>query len=408
MKYAKYSLLIYLLLKPFYLFSSGGLQIGDVFLILAFVIMLISLKFNPDTRKKLLHIVNDNKHFVIFTFLALMINVLYFIGQTQFQFLLSTLYFIFILMAIVLFSFFFKDRSFLAKVSKVFKFNLAIQLGIFLLGIGKFYDPTRYMGTFNDPNQFGYYILISFFFIYAIRVLLNTKDRIVPYFLITLFLIVLSASTGMLLGLGVFLTLSLMRKIKNIAQLPYQSVRKVVYSIVTVCVIVAFILLPLIGMTSNNNNPVRDAINNQIIVERLTQKVSQSGGSQDSGLSFWEDRGYDKIIEYPVYTLFGAGQGAYDRFKLAATDLEIHATFPSILFYYGIVPFSILMWWVYSRVKDSHPELLIMYVALLAESLTLSNQRQTLFWMIIVLGSLYSKKAFDDNTAHQSTVEVKA
>lgn len=393
MKYAKYLLFTYLLLKPFYLFSSGGLQIADLFLIAALVVMIVSLKFNSETRENLRSIINSNRHFVIFVALALMINVIYSISLMDFEFILSTLYFIFILMAIILFSFFFNDRSFLSKVSKIFKFSLILQLAIFLLGIGKAYDPTRYMGTFNDPNQFGYYVLISFFFIYVIKILLNRKERITPYFIIALVLIGLSASTGMLLGLGVFLILSLAYKLKNIAKVPYQSVRKAMYMVASLVAVVVFFVLPLSGLLSgNNNDSVKDSITNQAIIERVTQKVSQNGGSADSGLSVWEDRGYDKILHYPLQTLYGAGQGAYERFKLAATDLEIHATFPSILFCYGLIPFLILLRWIYLKLQHVRAELLIVYISLLMESFTLLNQRQTLFWIIIALGGLYIAK----------------
>lgn len=388
MKFAKRFFLIYLLLKPFYLFKSGGLQIGDAFLLLSLVSLIISLKINVPLRQKFIDVINDNKHFVIFTVLALMVNVIYFLIFSNFEFLLSTLYFIFILIAIVLFGSFLRDRGFLVSVSKVFKFNLLLQVFLFITNLGKMYDPTRYMGTLNDPNQFGYYILISFFFIYVIKIVLDRKERVWPYFLIALFLIFLSASTGMILGLGMFLVLSLAYKVKSIAQLPYKTVQKAMYIISIIVATILFIVLPLSAILSNERNVLKDSLGDSVVLDRLTQKVDQASNEKGAELSVWEDRGYDKIFHYPQYVLFGSGQGMYERFTKAATELEVHATFPATLFYYGIIPFAILLKWIYGKLKSSRPELLIVYAALFIESFTLLNQRQTLFWMIIMLAGI--------------------
>ena len=42
---------------------------------------------------------------------------------------------------------------------------LITQAAVFLLGVGKWYDGVRYEGTFNDPNQYGVFVLFSAFLI---------------------------------------------------------------------------------------------------------------------------------------------------------------------------------------------------------------------------------------------------
>jgi hypothetical protein len=48
-------------------------------------------------------------------------------------------------------------------------------------------------------------------------------------------------------------------------------------------------------------------------------------------------RGYDRIGNYPEYLFFGAGEGAYGRFQSDLYDSEIHSSFGTLLFCYGIV-----------------------------------------------------------------------
>ncbi|MGP1410095.1 MAG: hypothetical protein ACTTJ0_07570 [Porphyromonas endodontalis] len=53
-----------------------------------------------------------------------------------------------------------------------------------------------------------------------------------------------------------------------------------------------------------------------------------------------ETRGYNILTEYGEYILFGAGQGDMARF---GHDVEMHSTWLGILFYYGVVGFSLFV-----------------------------------------------------------------
>lgn len=72
------------------------------------------------------------------------------------------------------------------------------------------------------------------------------------------------------------------------------------------------------------------------------QKVIGFGeGKTDFSNSIIADRQLDKLLLYPEKMLYGAGQGAFERFTRASGTNEVHSTLPGILFYYGAVPFSI-------------------------------------------------------------------
>lgn len=389
MKWTKIFLALYLILKPYYLFHSGGLQVADIFLILAFLSFIVVAKLNKDIRKNLFETVASNKLLIIFTISTLTINAAYFLFTPDVKFLMSVLYYIFSLLAVTLFSFFAQSKNFLESISRVFKINLLIQLGIFLLGIGKDYGE-RYMGTFNDPNQFGYYILLSFFFIYIIKILLARKERVFPYLFIASFLVFQSASTGVFLGMAFFLIAIAIYNVKDRLRITYTKVRKFMYALVILIVITPLALLVASQRTTNQPiySDLDSSYEDQVIVKRVSEKFSKAEGEAD--VSLWEERGYDKIFYYPEKMLYGAGEGALNRFTKASHEAEIHATFPSILFYYGIIPLLILLRWIYVKVKDSDPRIKIVYIALAVESFTLLNQRQALFWVILVIVSAYS------------------
>ena len=64
MKLYEVLLCIYLLMKPYYIFSSGGLQIGDIILTIAFVFYLLKNRKSSiikDTVKR-------NQKFILFVF----------------------------------------------------------------------------------------------------------------------------------------------------------------------------------------------------------------------------------------------------------------------------------------------------------------------------------------------------
>ncbi len=389
MKVISIFLCVYLLLKPYYFFSSGGLQISDYFLVIAFFIfLLLSSKNNKYIKEE----IKNNRLFIIFTILTFIINGLYFIIYGKFKFLLSSIYYVFNLIAIIIFLVVFKnDDKFIIRFDKIIKFNLIVQLILYFTRIGRFYYIDRYMGTFNDPNQFGYYILISFAYISLFNYKLKNKPiNLMIYFGISFFLIALSGSTGMLLGIFIMVALKIIYFLRRI----YKCTSKIILAVIfLIPILVSIYLMFDIDFSS---------IGNTTIFKRLSEKLNkvinydELDGKSYSQLSIAEERGYDKLLIYPQYILYGAGEGLYERFNLVAHIGEIHATFPSILFYYGIIPTIILLIWLYKNLKKVKLNYMIIYISLIVESFTLLNQRQALFWIIFAIAPLLIDKENKD------------
>ena len=372
---------LYLLLKPFYLFQSGTIQIADIFLILAFFVLLI---INKNKSEKIISIsIFKNRYFVFFTLFVILINAVYFIIYLKTKFLFSSLYFIFNFMAIIIFSICYKNEKFILNISKIFKFNIILQLLIYSLNLGRFYGSQRYMGTFNDPNQFGYFIFISYIFIFLLKEKNKKIKNSLLYLILSIFLIFQSASTSMLLGIAVFLVLDIIYNIPKILKILKKNIGKIIMC--SLFIIVLFLMFNM-GLNFGLNNKMQNSISNLLIVERFKDKLNRVDTNSTNKGTLLEERGYDKIFLYPENLLYGAGEGMYERFKGTYHEDEIHATFPSIFFYYGTIPMFLLLFWIYHKFKKLTFKIYIVYIALFFESFTLLNQRQALFWVIILLG----------------------
>ena len=390
-------LCLYLLLKPYYIFASGSLQVGDIVLLIAFFLFLLVNKNNKENIKK---IIIDNKFFVFFMMLVFVVNGFYFIYYLKFKFILSSLYYLFNFFVIILFSYmFYKNEKSYLMIDKVLKFNIIVQLIICILNVGDYYDEYRYMGTFNDPNQFAYYIFISFCFIYLLNLKLKKSNfEILLFFFISIYLIARSSSTEMLFGMMVFVILYIVLQIKNIKKIKRSSVKKGL----VVCVIFLPIIILISVICENSDIKIEwDSIH---IIGRFNEKIGKlehsSTLTNSNHMTLWQERGYDKIVKYPWYVLYGSGEGMYERFSNPKFVNEIHATIPSILFYYGIVPMILLLIWMYKKIRGAPFKVNIVFFAIIMESFTLLNQRQALFWIMFILinnlKNYIKEKSIDD------------
>lgn len=397
--FAKYSLLLYLLLKPFYLFGSGGLQIADGFLLIGFVLFFVASRLSSSGRQQMREVIHQHKFFILFVVCTFIVNGAYFAFYPELKFVLSSLYFTFNLLAIVVFTVFSKDTKFLSKVGSIFKFNLFLQLLLWLTHLGRFYTPDRYMGSFNDPNQFGYYVLLSFLFIYFIDMLLKTKHTYI-YYILALLLILQSGSTGMLFGIGIFSIFVAVYLIRKELRSPYRLIQRVMYSLV----IVAMLAIPLSVIAAASYNDIKKStslLEGSSIFLRLDEKTEKATGGAD--ISLIQDRNLDTISEYPHFIIYGSGEGAFERFQRATyPGSEIHSTFPAMLFYYGLIPFFMAVAWIARQLKGLKWDILVVYMTLLTVSFTLLNQRQALFWILLALGPIALSVR-----ENQRTVDVK-
>lgn len=381
----------YILLKPYYLSESGTLQLGDLFILVAFAITIYTNYKKKQKNEIEKNIEKNNIYLIVFILYISMVNLIYSLIYSE-SFLKPILYYIFNFMGIYVFTYRISDQHFLNMTKKMLIINIIIQLLIYILGIGRYYASTeRYMGTFNDPNQFGFYIIMSMMLIYIIETIVHKKHKWYEYitFIISTYLILLSSSTGMILALVTFISLQLIIKILKVHKIKFNKKSLLIFStVLTILMVVMFIKYNFEKSNINYENKLLNKIENLNIWNRLEEKIEKVNSNEKSIL---EDRHLDKVINYPYNLIYGAGEGKMERF--GNNNGEIHSTFISIMFYYGLFPIIILLIWIYNNLKGLTFKQLIPYIAIFIESFTLINNRQLFFWVIIIMANLYKIKA---------------
>jgi hypothetical protein len=166
---------------------------------------------------------------------------------------------------------------------------------------------------FNNPNQLGYYALVSACLLALVHRRLRLS-RLKNGLALTAcaYLALLSTSRAALAGIVMLLAVMLFSNPKTI-------VLTCVLSIAAVLVI----------------GPISDTL------EQAEVRVTQNRSPETS---FAEERGYDRIWKNPEYLVLGAGEGNPARFTPAGQKPhELHSSFGTVLFGYGIVGFGLFL-----------------------------------------------------------------
>ena len=135
---------------------------------------------------------------------------------------------------------------------------------------------------------------------------------------------------------------------------------------------------------------------------RISDKLS---GNKSALQSFIDDRALNVAQEHPEYFLFGYGEGF--SFPRYGHSEELHSTWISLCYYYGVLPFSILLIWIYSNLRHIKLEVVPVYCAIFLEAFTLANHRQASFWMIILLANVCCRDDSAYEYYYESEIEEK-
>ena len=368
--------LIYFLLKPFYIFDSGTLQPGDFFLLMSFALLVYERRNG---------LKNDDYIYGVFLLCVMIINFIYFGIYHGSEFIKSCLYYIFNYIVILCFRHFMYDRKWLNALGIVCKMNLLIQLGIFLLHKGSYWSGTyRYMGTYTDPNQLGFAMISTL----AILFLLNDRWKYL-FVLVSAIIILQTASSGMLIALLILVGLDgiiMLKKTMDNGGISYTVLFLILSGIGAV---ILLIMLDVIHIEWDHF--------------RISDKL---GGNKSAFQSFIDDRALNVAQDHPEYFLFGYGEGiAFPRYGHSE---EMHSTWISLCYYYGILPFCILLAWIYSNLRHMKFRAVPVYCAVFLEAFTLVNHRQASFWMIIMLANVCCPDDSDYEYEESEIEEIKS
>ena len=375
--------LLFIFLKQFYLFPSGGMEAAGVCLFASFFMLLCDcMRRRPE---RLLQLKTESL-FYVFLASVLMINAYYGIRLGRGEFFKYTCFWIFNACAIWSFCYLteYGGKAFLTGINRVVKVNIGVQLLIYLSGHGRifreYWGAVRYQGTFNDPNQLAFFLFMMILLLYLYRC--RFGDRSFPvFYVLVLPVIAASKSTGILLGVFVFTILAVLYELYQIGCKKGVSVK---VWILGICMGVLIFGLFLWWIWPAADFDVKTVDYNMLTrIQEKIWKVAHGGL-----LGLFLDRGMEKLVLYPQYLLYGAGEGGFDRFTLASQVNEIHCCLFSVMFCYGLIPTSCLLVWLGRKLRRIDAAMTSAVIGLLAESFFLVNYRQPMFWMILLYGSV--------------------
>ena len=367
--------------KPFYLFPSGTVGLAD----LCFAFSALILLGRRLKRRQNLGIEREDWLLWIFLISVCLVNAIWFFLRREQEYIVFTIYWIYGVMVIWSFRQMGGRRGICLGVKSVLKVSLLLQMIFLITGIGRIYyeywGATRYMGTFNNPNQMAYVIFLMLLLLHFYE---EDKRRFWCYGIIAGILIAATKSTGVFLGwacLALFDSVSALYRFSR-KNKKYKKIWLLFWLIICVAGVAAlWAIWPSADFQIENTDYSLKA--------RIQEKIYKlwTGGAQ--GLIY--DRGWERLILYPKYLLFGAGEGDYGRFPLSEWKSEIHSTFLSIWFYYGTIPLAFFLIWLYRNVKRNFYHDWPVYAALFFECMTVINYRQPFFWMVILAGGVIQK-----------------
>lgn len=353
---------MYFIMNPFYLWSSGLPQIADFLLIISMILYLFSLRFKLSIGKHQKSLLMMGLLFVVW---IILVNSVWMLKlQVTDRFILSTLFFIYNYM-VFLYTMLLANKygEYLVKIIyAAVIISLIIQL-IMYFSQGGFVGG-RQTGSFNNPNQLGYYALLMMSFLMFSSSRINVKIRWHLFAIFTSIIFVFSSlsKAAILSGIGllvfyIFANSSNRRFKKKI-------------------IIVALILSVIAGIIYSTTNIIQD---NQLI-NSVQRRIDGIGNDSDDSL---EGRGYYRIYEYPEYWLFGAGEGMYSRFR--HQSMEFHSTLGNIQLSYGIIGTLLFISIMIMALKRDKYKSWYILVFVMAYGLTHNGIRNSLLWILLAL-----------------------
>jgi hypothetical protein len=353
-----------LVLTPFYIFASGNPQPADVLMAVLIAYVACGLFMRLPRMSDL--------YICVATFLLIAININLFWWTIYFDefFVKSSLFYIYnagVMIAIVaLYASGEPDR-----VSRFTAWGILIAVSVEVVMVIVFagHQGMRNIGTFNNPNQLGYWSLASG----ACWLIVRGERR-----LDWLDAVVLG-------GAGYLTTLSLSKAAMGAFAL------LVVFAIVAhgvrsrwsaAAVGVVLLAVPMLVIEPTLlRNQVKDFFSDgtaALVVER----VESVGKQQDDSLA---GRGYDRLWRHSSHLFFGAGEGAYERFDPGPTPMELHSTWGTVLFSYGIAGLLAFLAILWAAFRNAPRRYLFYFLPLALYGLTHQGLRFSLFWVFLGL-----------------------
>lgn len=347
----------YLFLIPLYIFKSGLPQPGD-----AIVLILIPIALQGWNGKLGRDMRSSVRALIWFTVWVCLVDYTWVVITGNFtlfgpdSFVLFPVYYIYntliFLVVIVLCR---RHGDLFLRVT-----TAAVTATVFVQVVSTLALPSSAARTsvfFNNPNQLGYYSLLAATLIALTHRRLKLRLATASLALVCCgCLAFVSASRAAAGGIAVLLVLMLFSNPK----------------IIVAACLAAVAIVSGVG-------PIAEALDAS--EERILNR------SAHSSVSFFQERGYDRIWRNEQYLLLGAGEGGLSRFDDTAyvKSMEIHSSAGTILFSYGIVGSILFLVFTWRVLRRARVRLMITLLPPLLYTGAHQGLRFTMLWIVLAI-----------------------
>jgi hypothetical protein len=241
----------------------------------------------------------------------------------------------------------------------------------------------RSVGTFNNPNQLGYWGLV----LGCCWLVLKRDQKLT----VTDFFV--------LCGAG-YLTMESLSKAAMFAFVGLLLIGMISQRLTRTAALL-FLALAFVGTsTVLLDSAAVDRFMSIGIADRVANRVGELGQQGDDSMAA---RGYDRIWRYPEHLVFGAGEGGASRFiKFGAPAKEMHSTLGTLLFSYGIIGFSLFVWLLVMVFRRAPLAYKLYSLPIWAYGMTHQGFRDTMLW--VFLGIVFGMAHYARSASPQQTV----
>ena len=340
----------YLVLKMFYVLGSGGAQPADVALA-ALALLVVS-------PKRMLAFMRQYTVYLLFLIWVIVINAVWSAIYVRLDFMLSASYYIFnAFILITVYTIRYQSPDYFDRVIIVgLRVSIFIQL-LFLLGG----FSGRAVGTFNNPNQLAYWA-VAVSSIYLLIRRHSTRWSDLPFLLGAAYACLSSLSRSGTISVVAMLILWFWMALET-------PKRRLMGAMVGM--LLALSLLQGVDI-------------NQLVSGGSTLSSFETRIEQRQGENVTEVRNWDRISQYYKYNILGAGEGYFRRFESSRVlAIEIHSSFATLLFSYGIVGLGLFLAFLFRCVRKIPWSLSVYLIPSLIYGITHQGLRFSFFWLLI-------------------------
>jgi hypothetical protein len=363
----------YIVLKPYYLLPSGLPQIADMLLIMALplVLCLPQPQQNRDERR-------IRFCMLLFCSYAVLVSLGWTFVLMDERVALYAAYYIFNLCLLVICL---RVGTLHPQATfRVIAYSIVLSAAIQATAIALTYDVAklRQIASFNNPNQLGYWSLLSLCIFWSVAGEAKVKWYIQAQTTVCLFYTAaVSLSKATMIAMALLCLLRFFRR-------------------------PTLMLVWLIALGIGTL-----AMENSILAERVGGRLQDIGQQQDDTIG---TRGYSRMLNNLEYVVLGAGEGALYRFGEASGGeqmFEIHSTFGTILFSYGLIglaAFTAAIWRLY-RISSSGRFLYLLPPFFYG--LTHQGLRFSFLWLLLAVIAVLGVTSLSEETVSGGKANLK-